>query len=135
MSDERGEIGRMFFAAQDRLRGGPAPELCTPDYRAHLGGNPAMGLAGHQGFAQAFYAAFPDMRHEVVDVFAAGDKVAVRFAIHGRHTGAFFGIPATEREIHVHGNVLLHLRDGRVRELFGVFDEAGMLRQLGVLPG
>jgi predicted ester cyclase len=30
-------------------------------------------------------------------------------------------------------NVLLTVRDGRVSELRGIFDEAGLLRQLGVL--
>jgi hypothetical protein len=34
----------------------------------------------------------------------------------------------------VAGHVLLRLREGKVGELLGIFDEAGMLRQLGVLP-
>lgn len=127
-------IGYRFFAEQDRLRGGPAPELCTEDYQAHLGGNPAVNRQGHEGFARAFYAAFPEMRHSVEDVFSDGDKVGVRFVIRGKHTGAFFGIPPTNREVVVVANVLLHLRNGRVSKLFGVFDEAGLLRQLGVLP-
>ena len=128
-------IGRKFFAEQDRLRGGPAPELCAADYEARLGGNPPVNRQGHEAFARGFYAAFPDMHHEIEDVFMAGDKVAVRFVIHGNHTGAFFGIPPTSRAVAVTGHVLLHLEQGRVRKLFGVFDEAGLLRQLGVLPG
>jgi len=35
----------------------------------------------------------------------------------------------------VTANVLLHVSDGKVTKLAGVFDEAGMLRQLGVLTG
>ena len=76
-----------------------------------------------------------NMHHEVEDVFTDGAKVAVRFVIHGKHTAAFFGIPATNRDIKVSANVIMHVDRGRVRKLFGVFDEAGMLRQLGVLPG
>jgi predicted ester cyclase len=133
MGDEQ-NIGRKFFAEQDRLKGGPAPELCAPDYEARLGGNPPMDLAGHSGFASAFYAGFPDIHHEVEDVFVDGNKVAVRFVLHGTHTGAFFGIPPTGKRVTVAANVLMHLDAGRVRRLYGVFDEAGMLRQLGVLP-
>jgi len=129
------DIGRRFFAEQDRLRGGPAPELCTADYQARLGGNPPADRQGHEGFAKAFYAAFPDMHHEIEDVFAARDKIAVRFVIRGKQTGAFFGIPPTNRNVAVTANVWLHLEHDRVRRLFGVFDEAGLLRQLGVLPG
>jgi hypothetical protein len=30
--------------------------------------------------------------------------------------------------------VILHIANGKVTRLFGVLDEAGMLRQMGVLP-
>jgi steroid delta-isomerase-like uncharacterized protein len=128
------KLGRQFFAEQDRLRGGPAEALCTDDYTARLGSNPPMPRAGHEGFAQAFYAAFPDMHHEVEDVIATADTAVVRFVLHGTHRAAFFGIPATEKRVSVPAHVILRIRDGRVRELLGIFDEAGMLRQLGVIP-
>ena len=128
------ELGRRFFAEQDRLRGGPAPELCAPEYRATIGGNPPMPREGHEAFAVAFYAAFPDMRHTVEDVFATDDKVAVRFVLRGTHTGSFYGIPATGRSVTVAAHVLMHVSDGKVTRLAGIFDEAGMLRQLGILP-
>jgi hypothetical protein len=41
-------IGRKFFEEQDRLRGGPNPDLCAPNYIARLGGNPPMTFADHQ---------------------------------------------------------------------------------------
>lgn len=127
------QLGRRFFHEQDRLRGGPAAELCASGYVAALGGSPPMAREGHEGFARAFYAAFADLRHEVEDVFATGDRVAVRFVLHGTHSGDFFGIPATGRQVRVAANVLMHVAEGQVTKLFGVFDEAGMLRQLGVL--
>ncbi len=127
-------LGRLFFGEQDRLRGGPAPELCAPQYTARLGGNPPIDRAGHEGFSRGFYAAFPDMFHEVERVIAEDDQVAVRFVLHGTHTGAFFGIPPTSRRISVSAHVILRVREGKVTELLGIFDEAGMLRQLGVLP-
>lgn len=126
-------LAQAFFAGQDRLRGGPPPELCTGDYEAELGGSPPVGLDGHGAFAAAFYAAFPDLSHEVTDVIADGTAVAVRFVIRGTHRGAFFGIPATGRPVVVVANVLLDVDGGRVCRLRGVFDEAGLLRQLGVL--
>ncbi len=133
MSDTLVTLARDFFAAQDRLRGGPDPALCTADYQAWLGGSPPVPREFHEGFARAFYAAFPDLAHTVDDVFAAGDRAAVRFTLRGTHQGAFFGIPATGRAVVVVANVLLTVRDGRISELRGIFDEAGLLRQLGVL--
>jgi steroid delta-isomerase-like uncharacterized protein len=127
-------MGRRFFAEQDRLRGGPAPALCAPDYVAQLGGNPPMDRSGHEGFSLGFYGAFPDMHHDVEQVIAEENAVMVRFVLRGTQTGPFFGIPATGRSVAVPAHVLLRVRDGKVAELLGIFDEAGMLRQLGVLP-
>jgi predicted ester cyclase len=127
-------LARDFFASQDRRRGGPDPALCTADYTAAIGGHAPMPLAGHEGFAVGFYAGFPDAAHTLDDVFAAGDRLAVRFTIRGTHTGSFFGIPATGRPITVVANIMMQVRDGRVARLTGVFDEAGLLRQIGVLP-
>lgn len=127
-------LARQFFAAQDRLRGGPDPALCAPDYTAELGGGPAMPREGHEGFAIAFYAGFPDTRHELVNVFATDSAAAVRFVLRGTHTGTLFGIPATQRPVVIVANVLMSIDNGQVTRVQGVFDEAGMLRQIGVLP-
>jgi hypothetical protein len=135
MIESGADIGRRFFASQDERRGGPAPELCAPGYIAELGGNPGVPWEGHDGFARGFYAAFPDMRHEIVETFGDASKVTVRFVITGTHREPFFGIPATQRAVRVVANVLLHLENGRVQHLQGVFDESGLLRQLGVLQG
>jgi predicted ester cyclase len=67
-------------------------------------------------------------------VFASGEQVAVRFTLNGTHTGAFFGIPPSGRRVTIVANVLMRLENSRVKELRGVFDEAGLLRQIGVLP-
>jgi predicted ester cyclase len=127
-------LGSRFFIEQDRLRGGPAEELCAPEYTATIGGNPVMDRAGHEAFALGFYAGFPDAMHDVEEVFATADRVAVRFVIHGSHTGSFFGIPATGRPIKAAAHVILDVSGGRVTRLRALFDEAGLLRQLGVLP-
>lgn len=136
MGDQRHELGRTFFEHQDRHQGAVSPELVTADYQAHLQGNPPMDRAGHSGFGAGFTAGFPDLHHEITDVFAEGDKVAVRFVLQGTHTGTLFGmIPATGKRVSVWANVLMHLEGGKVKRLYGTFDEAGMLRQLGVIPG
>lgn len=127
------ELARQFFAAQDRLRGGPSRELCAATYTAELGGSPPMPREAHEAFALAFYAGFPDMYHEIVEVFGTDEAAAVRFVLHGTHTGSLFGIPASGKTVRITCNVLLYMRDGVVTRLQGVFDEAGMLRQIGVL--
>ena len=124
-------LARTFFAEQDRLKGGPAPDLCAAGYQAVLGGSPPMDRAGHERFAKSFYGAFDGLHHTIEDVFATADRAAVRFVLRGVHTGDFFGLPASGRSITVAANILLHLSDGKVSLLLGVFDEAGLFRQIG----
>ena len=128
------EIGPLFFKEQDRLLGGPNPDLCAPSYIAFIGGNPPMPLAGHQGFASAFYAGFPDITHTVEDVIAEEGKVAVRITFTGTQTGDFMGLPATNRAVRFGGMMFLQVEDGRVTTLHGQFDQMGLMRQLGAIP-
>ena len=123
-----------FFEEQDRLRGGPADELCGESYKAQIAGFPAMDLAGHKQFATAFYGAFPDLTHTIEDVIAEGDRAAVRFRLTGTHSGEFMGAPASGKAVDVGAMVLMDIDSGKVTELRGEFDEAGMLRQMGALP-
>jgi predicted ester cyclase len=128
-------LGRRFFEEQDRIRGGPAEALCAADYRAFLGGNVGVDRPGHEAFARAFYTAFPDIRHHIEEVIATESGAVVRFVLQGTHTGSFFGIPPTSRPVVVVANVLMDVVQGKVTKLRGVFDEAGLLRQIGVLAG
>ena len=126
-------LGRRFFEEQDRVRGGPAEDLCAAEYRAFLGGSAGVDRAGHEAFARAFYAGFPDIQHDIEEVIATESAAVVRFVLKGTHTGGFFGIPPTRRPVVVVANVLMDVVDGKVTKLRGVFDEAGLLRQIGVL--
>jgi predicted ester cyclase len=128
---EASSIGRRFFEAQDRLRGGPDPELVTVDYTADLNGM-HFDLAGHQEFAAGWYAGFPDTHHiiESVDIAPAAERV--RFRLLGTHTGDFMGIPPTGKPVDVSADVIMTIEDGKVESVIGSFDQAGLMKQLGV---
>lgn len=131
---ETKQIGPLFFAEQDRLHGGPAPDLCAANYTATIGNNPPMNLADHQQFASMFYAAFPDIYHTVDNAIATDEAVAVHFTLRGTHTAPFMGIPATHKPITVSAIAMLQVADGKVTELRAIFDQVGMMQQLGVVP-
>jgi steroid delta-isomerase-like uncharacterized protein len=80
-------------------------------------------------------AAFPDMRMDVLDAFASGDKAVARLRISGTHQGEFMGIPATGKPVSV--NLIDITRfgdDGLAREHWGVADQLALMQQLGVIP-
>src|SRR5688500_2816543 len=98
MADRALEFASQFFHGQDRLGGPLPPELCAPEYRAEIVGFPAMDAAGHGEFGRAWYTAFPDITHTIDEARPTDTGIAVRFRANGKHTGAFMGIPATNRD-------------------------------------
>lgn len=116
-TDSLKALAVLFLEEQDRLKGGPASHLCSPDYLAYMGSNAPIDLSTHQESARHFYAAFSNSRHTVNDIVAEGNKVAVRFSFSGQHTGDSLGIPATQRVIEISGIAIFHIQDGKVSEL------------------
>lgn len=123
-----------FFGGQDRLKGPVPPELCASSYRAEIAGFPPMDAAGHAEFGRAFYAAFPDIYHAIDEVIPAGDRVTTRFTLRGTHTSPFMGIPASGRAVTVRAIVVLTVQEGKVSRLDGIFDQLGLLKQIGAIP-
>lgn len=127
------DLPTRFFHGQDRLKGPLPPELVAPSYRAEIVGFPPMDAAGHGEFGRAFYAGFPDIAHHIDEALVAGDRVVTRFTARGTHTGDFMGIPATGRPVTIVAFVILTVQDGKVARLQAIFDQMGLMKQLGVM--
>ncbi len=134
MFEENKTIGRRFFEEQDRRKGPLPAELCAANYRFHIPGSPPIDQQGHSQFATMFYAAFPDLEHIIEDTVAEDGKAVVRFTLHGTHKGDFMGIPPTGKEVWVDCMAILQIADGKITEVHGMFDQFGMMQQLGVIP-
>lgn len=63
---------------------------------------------------------FPDIRTELFDQVAEGDKVTTRKALHGTHTGEFMGIAPTHKKVTFHVIDMVRLRDGKYAEHWGM---------------
>jgi steroid delta-isomerase-like uncharacterized protein len=86
-------------------------------------------------YFQMLLTAFPDLRMEVEDVIASGDKAVARVRVTGTHQGEFMGMPPTGKSAAV--NLIDITRfgdDGLAREHWGVVDQLALLQQLGAIP-
>ncbi len=96
---------------------------------------PLSGQQGVQSMFAAYYHAFPDLKITPDDVIVTGQRVALFWTARGTHQGPILNIPASGRRIEARGvNRLVLREDGQVCETFTVWDVAGMLRGLGLLP-
>jgi steroid delta-isomerase-like uncharacterized protein len=95
-------------------------------------------FAGHEGarqFFKLYVTAFPDLHLDIEQILAAGDNhVLVRWRSTGTHLGPLANVQATGRKISLHGCTVNEVKQGRIAHAWVYFDNAHMLRQLGVLP-
>ena len=95
-------------------------------------------FSGHQGarqFFKVYVTAFPDLHFDIEQILAAGDShVVVRWRSSGTHLGALTNIPATGRKASNHGCTVMEVKNGKGVHGWAYFDNAHLLRQLGVLP-
>jgi steroid delta-isomerase-like uncharacterized protein len=90
---------------------------------------------GVKQFFHMYRAAFPDLRMEVQDVVAHGDKAVARVRATGTHQGDFMGMPATGKSVDVQLiDIIRFGDDGLAHEHWGVFDALAMMQQLGAIP-
>jgi steroid delta-isomerase-like uncharacterized protein len=80
-------------------------------------------------------AGLADSAFTIDDMIGEGDRVAVRLTSAASHTGTFMGMPPTGKRYSIEEIHIFRIRDGRVVEHWHQFDQMGMMRQLGVMPG
>lgn len=107
------------------------PTYVSPRVRFFPPRGPSRDYAQYLAMARDLLAAFPDLRFEVEDVVGEGASAAARLIIVGTNDGPFRGAPPTGRRVRVVGHPWCRVEDGRIVEFRQLFDELGMLHQLG----
>jgi hypothetical protein len=97
------------------------------------------GRAEIRAFYTGFWNAFPDLAVEVAEgpfFHPHAPRITIIWLGTGTHTGPLNppGLPPTAKRIQGHVWEMLEVCDGIVSRVGQVFDTAGLMRQLGVLP-
>ena len=92
------------------------------------------GPEGTKQLVTVYRNAFPDVHFTIDEQIAEGDKVVTRWSAHGTHQGELAGIPATGKSSTVTGIAVDRIVNGKIAESWGIFDQFGMMQQLGVIP-
>jgi steroid delta-isomerase-like uncharacterized protein len=123
------ELVRRWIAFANAGFRGTFDDFIAADYVGHLGGG-TMDRAELERTERAFMDAFPDATHSIDDLFAEGDRVALRATARGTHRGEFVGVPPTNRSVEFTAMVMYRIRDGRIAESWGELDFLRLMRQL-----
>lgn len=96
----------------------------------------ANGERGPQGFRQTverMVTAFPDLRFELEDLFAADDKVCLRWRFEAAHLGPLAGVAPTGKTAVQQGIAIYQASGGKLTHAWLQVDRLGVLQQIGAV--
>jgi len=109
-------------------------EVVSIDVKEHQRGN-HDGAEGTKEVITTLRSWFPDFSMHAEDVVVSGDKVWARFRATGTNLGSIMKMPPTGKRMNIDVVDIVRIRDGRIREHWGVPDQLGMMLQTGLFPG
>jgi steroid delta-isomerase-like uncharacterized protein len=102
-----------------------------------------VGHAGMQKVFETLFSTFPDFNYRIIEMTAEEDRVVCKVVMTGTHlgqpvmasafSGMLAGVPPTGRKVEVWQFHSFRIREGQISEHAAVRDDAGMLKQLGVI--
>jgi steroid delta-isomerase-like uncharacterized protein len=92
------------------------------------------GHAGLRAMLETYWRAFPDLRFVVTNTVVQDSSLAIVWVAEGTHQGPIMNIPPTGRKVQVRGMSVIEVEDGLVVRGQHIWDLAGMLRHMGLLP-
>jgi steroid delta-isomerase-like uncharacterized protein len=95
---------------------------------------PARGHAEVRRLMAYYLRAFPDLSITLDDCVADGARLALYWTWTGTQRGTFMHIPPTGHTVKVRGTSLIALHEGKIRRTLRIWDLAGLLRDLKLLP-
>ncbi|MDX2284929.1 MAG: ester cyclase [Bacteroidia bacterium] len=109
----------------------PIEAYLADDYVYHgMGGMTAHAPQGFKTAIAGFHAAIPDLKSEILDMVAEGDRLVIRFSFTGTHRGEFLGFPASGAPLRFEGMIMRRFADGKVAEDWDYFDFPAVVAQL-----
>lgn len=93
-----------------------------------------MGKANCIAYYGNYITGFSNRKFTVKESIAQGNKVVKYWNFKGKHTGNFFGIPATNKEVDVIGCTIATVVNGKITEEQDFMDNLEFFRQLGLMP-
>jgi steroid delta-isomerase-like uncharacterized protein len=133
---ENKQIVHQFFELLDQHDTERMGDLLVSNtnYSFHLAGMPSpVDWNEHKRLLAGVIDAFPDLHHDIVDMVAERDKVAVRLNVTGTHKGEFQGIPTTGKKLSLDEMGFMTIIDGKITEGWISSDTMRLMQQIGGL--
>jgi len=132
MSLERNKaVIRSLFEALNEQNLTLLDKLVAPDYVDHT--LQIRGLESLKQYIPMLPKGFPDLRENIEDIIAEGDKVWIRFEVTGTHKGVYRGLPPTNKKFTIRAVSIYRIVDSKVVEREAIYDWLDFFKQLGLI--
>ncbi len=132
-AENKAIVRRWFDEVWNQGRAETIDELFAADGVAHGLGPDLHGPSEFKPFQASFRQGFPNLRIEIEDMVAEGDKVAYSWTATATHDGHLMGMAPTGKNSRFTGMGIVRVKDGRIVEGWNVFDQLTMFQQLGLV--
>ena len=134
VEEENGAFVRRVFDELNKQNEAVYQEFYAPEYGWYFPANNTQALTREEeaGFVKLLWAAFPDIRWDIIEMVASGDTVMVRFTVSGTHEGEYQGLPPTGEMFETGGVWTARIKDGMLVEAREEADVLGWMQQLGM---
>lgn len=93
-----------------------------------------VGIDAFKAYYQNYLTGFSDITFTINESFGQGDKLVKQWNFKGKHTGDFFGIPATGKSVNLDGVTIAEMQDGKIAQEQDFMDNMIFMQQLGMVP-
>ena len=105
-------------------------EICTDDFIHHDNKKDNDREAQKQRIPM-LRTAFPDMKMDIINIFANGDRVAINWTFNATNLGTFQNLQASVKPVNLSCITIFRCKDGRIAEMWSKWDELDFVQQLG----
>ncbi|MCF2873195.1 MULTISPECIES: ester cyclase [unclassified Tenacibaculum] len=128
--NNRNEIAKQYYQILDNGIPEKMNDLLSDTLIDH-DGHGGDAVEEIKGLTLALKNGFSNSNHEFEVLELIGnDKVFVRWRMTGKHTGEFFGVPATNKEVDFVGHDLMKIKNGKIIEIWHVENLLDMFEQM-----
>jgi predicted ester cyclase len=134
------EIAEKFVAAEneawDKGNVDALDEVEDPNIVLHLLGQPdIVGREEHKKFIAFAREAYSNPQHEFFDIIGTGDVAAFRYTESLTFDKPIEGLPPpTGKKIDHQGAMFLHIKKGKIVEIYMIWDTMTLNQGLGLVP-
>lgn len=104
------------------------------EVRMHTQPQNIVGIEAMAAYYKKFLSGFSEIEFTINNVLGDGDQLVKHWTFKGKHSGDFFGIPATGNHVNLEGSTITRMSsDGRIAEERDFIDNMALLSQLGIV--